>query len=218
MIRLEMELIKILFIGNSKTYRQNMPLIFKRLVEKSGRDIDINKATKPGASLLELYHETDTLKKINSTKWNYVIIQERTIKALQEDISEFRDGAIKLCELILKNNIDTKIIYNACGVYSDFNREEYETTNNHYEQIAKITNGEVCYQGSAFIEFHSHFPEIELYEDKQHPTFVGAYLSACCLYDTIYNRKSNEVEYFDVLNPKIAIDIQKVADEVILRK
>ncbi len=212
-----MKFMKILFIGNSKTYRQNMPLIFEKLVKKSGKDIYIDKATKPGASLLELYDETETLEKINSTKWDYVVIQERTIKSLQEDISEFKEGAIKLVNTILKNNNNTKIIYNACGVHSDFIVEEYETTNNHYEQIAKLTNGKVCYQGSAFIRFHNQFPKIELYEDKQHPTLVGAYLSACCLYDTIYNEKSNEIEYFDVLNPKIAIDIQNIADEVILK-
>lgn len=205
---------KILFIGNSKTYRQNMPLIFQRLVESSGKEIYVDKATKPGASLIELYDEAETLEKINSAKWNYVIIQERTIKALQEDISEFKDGAVKLVNAILKNNSTTKIIYNACGVYSDFVIEEYEATNKHYEQIAKLTNGKVCYQGNAFINFHNRFPEIELYEDKQHPSLVGAYLSACCLYNTIFNEKSSEVEYFDVLNPEIAINVQNIADEV----
>ena len=208
---------KILFIGNSKTYRQNMPLIFKRIVEKSGKDIYIDNVTKPGASLIELYNEVETLKKISSAKWNYVVIQERTIKALQEDISEFKEGAIKLANAILKNNSATKIIYQACGVHNDFVIEEYEATNKHYEQITKLTNGKVCYQGNAFINFHNHFPEIELYENKQHPTLVGAYLSACCLYNTIFNERSSEVEYFDVLNPEIAINVQNIADEVCYR-
>ena len=59
-----------------------MPLIFKRLVEKSGKEIFVDKSTKPGASLLELYNEKETLEKISSEKWDYVIIQERTIKVL----------------------------------------------------------------------------------------------------------------------------------------
>ena len=75
----------------------------------------------------------------------------------------------------------------------------------------------MCYQGNAFINFHNHFSEIELYEDKQHPTLVGAYLSACCLYNTIFNERSSKVKYFDVLNPKIAMDIQNIADEVYLK-
>lgn len=79
-----------------------------------------------------------------------------------------------------------------------------------------MTNGIVTYSGNEFINFHSKFPDIELYEDSRHPTLVGAYLSACCLYDTIYKKPSSEVQYYDVLNPKIAKDIQKVADETIL--
>ena len=208
---------KILFIGNSKTYRQNMPLIFKRLVEKSGKEIFVDKSTKPGASLLELYNEKETLEKISSEKWDYVIIQERTIKALIEDTSEFKEGATKLCDVILNNN-KTKIIYNACGVDNNFIKKEYEDTVKHYNQISKMTNAEVCYQAIAFINFHNKFPEIELYEDKKHPTIVGASLSACCLYDTIFKEPSSKINYFDVLNPKIAIDVQKIADEVILNK
>lgn len=207
---------KILFIGNSKTYRQNFPGIFKRMVEASGEKIYIDKATKPGASLIELYREQETLEKIISEQWDYVVIQERTIKALQEDTSEFEEGANNICHKITENNPKTKIIYNAVGVHCDFNIKEYETTNKHYEQMAKLTNGIVTYSGNAFINFHKKFPDMELYEDKQHPTLLGAYLSACCLYDTIYKKSSIEVQYYDVLNPKIAIDLQKVADETIL--
>ena len=209
---------KILFIGNSKKYRQNFPGIFKRMVEASDKEIYIDKATKPGASLTELYEEDETLEKIKSEKWDYAVIQERTIKSLQEDITEFQEGANNICAKIFENNPKTKIIYNAVGVHCDFNLEEYEITNKHYDQIAKTTNGIVCYSGNAFIKFHSQFPNIELYEDKQHPTLVGAYLSACCLYDTIYKQPSCHVQYYDVLNPKIAIDLQKVADETILNQ
>lgn len=208
---------KVLFIGNSKTYRQNFPGIFKRMVEATGEEIYIDKATKPGASLIELYQEAETLEKINSEKWDYVVIQERTIKSLQNDTSEFEEGATCLCNKIVENNSKTKIIYNAVGVYCDFNIEDYETTNKHYEQIAEKTNGTVTYSGSSFIKFNKKFPNIELFEDKQHPTLVGAYLSACCLYDTVFNKSSLNTHYYDVLNPEIAINLQKVADETILR-
>ena len=173
-----------------------------------------------GAVIYSLNNKTndETLEKIKSEKWDYAVIQERTIKSLQEDITEFQEGANNICAKIFENNPKTKIIYNAVGVHCDFNLEEYEITNKHYDQIAKTTNGIVCYSGNAFIKFHSQFPNIELYEDKQHPTLVGAYLSACCLYDTIYKQPSCHVQYYDVLNPKIAIDLQKVADETILNQ
>lgn len=80
-----------------------------------------------------------------------------------------------------------------------------------------MTNGVVTYSRNAFINFNRKFPDIELYEDKQHPTLVGAYLSACCLYNTIFNDSSVNTQYYDVLNPKIAMDLQRIADETIMR-
>ena len=188
------------------------------MVESIGQEICIDKATKPRSSLIELFQEPETLEKIKNEKWDYVVIHERTIKALQEDdISEFKEGSTSICNKIVENNPKTKIIYNAEGVYCDFNLEKYETTNKHYEQIAKMTNGVVTYSGNAFINFNRKFPDIELYEDKQHPTLVGAYLSACCLYNTIFNDSSVNTQYYDVLNPKIAMDLQRIADETIMR-
>jgi hypothetical protein len=208
---------KILFIGNSKTYRQNFPGIFKKLVEASGREIFIDKATKPGASLIDLYQEQEVLDKIKREKWDFVVIQERTIKALQDDITEFKQGATDICNEIINNNNETKIIYNSVGVYDDYNVEEYDTSSKHYEKIAELTNGVVCYSGTAYINFHHKFPNIELFEDRHHPTLVGAYLSACCLYNVIYNKPSVDVKYYDVLNNEIAVELQKVADEISIK-
>ena len=205
---------KILFIGNSKTYRQNMPNILKKLIEATGKEVYIDKATKPGASLIDLYNEKDTIEKINSNKWDYVVIQERTIKSLQEDTSEFEKGARDICDKILENYVETKIVYNAVGVYCDFNIEEYERTDKHYEEIAKITNGMDCYSGKAFIDFHRKFSDIDLFEDKQHPTLVGAYLTACCLYKLIYKEKLSSIDYYDVLNPDIAKNLQNLIDTI----
>lgn len=209
-----MESLKILFIGNSKTYRQNFPRILKNITNKSGKEVYIDKATKPGASLIELYEVPETIQKIRSQKWDYVVLQERTIKALQEDISEFEKGINCIYKEVKENSKETKIIYNAVWVSNNYSKEEQEKTNKHYEEMARKTDGILSYSGNAFIEFHNQFPDIELYEDEKHPSLAGAYLSACCLYDTIYRQKSEDTKYYDILNHEIAIKLQKVADEI----
>lgn len=209
-----MESLKVLFIGNSKTYRQNFLRIFKNMVSKSGKEVYIDKATKPGASLIELYEIPETVKKIKSQKWDYVILQERTIKALQDDISEFKEGVNCIYKKIKENSKDTKIIYNVVWISNSYNNEEQEKSNKHYEEIATKTDGILSYSGNAFMKFHSRFPDIELYEDEKHPSLAGAYLSACCLYDAVYQQKSEKVQYYDILNHEIAIKLQKVADEI----
>lgn len=66
------------------------------MVESIGQEICIDKVTKPRASLIELFQEPETLEKIKSENWDYVVIQERTIKALQDDISEFKEGSTSI--------------------------------------------------------------------------------------------------------------------------
>lgn len=195
-----MESLKILFIGNSKTYRQNFPRIFKNIANKSGKEVYIDKATKHGASLIELYGIPETIQKIKSQNWDYVVLQERTIKALQDDICEFEKGVNCICKEIKENSKETKIIYNAVWVSNNYSKEEQEKTNKHYEEMTRKTEGILSYSGNAFIEFHNQFPDLELYEDEKHPSLAGAYLSACCLYDTIYSQKSEDTKYYDILN------------------
>lgn len=156
----------------------------------------------------------ETIQKIKSQKWDYVVLQERTIKALQEDISEFEKGVNCIYKEVKENSKETKIIYNAVWVSNNYSKEEQEKTNKHYEEMARKTDGILSYSGNAFIEFHNQFPDIELYEDEKHPSLAGAYLSACCLYDTIYRQKSEDTKYYDILNHEIAIKLQKIADEI----
>lgn len=99
-------------------------------------------------------------------------------------------------------------------VSNNYSKEEQEKTNKHYEEMARKTEGILSYSGDAFIKFHTRFPDIELYEDEKHPSLAGAYLSACCLYDTIYRQKSEDTKYYDILNHEIAIKLQKIADEI----
>lgn len=206
--------LKILFIGNSKTYRQNFPNIFKNMANKTGKEVYIDKATKPGASLMELYKMPETIQKIKSHKWDYVVLQERTIKALQDDIEEFEKGVNCIYKEIKENSKETKIIYNVVWISNKYSKEEQEKTNKHYEEMANRTDGVLSYSGNAFMKFHSQFPDIELYEDEKHPSLAGAYLSACCLYNTVYKQKSRDIKYYDILNPEIAITLQKIADEI----
>lgn len=212
---MENENLKILFIGNSKTYRQNFPRIFEKIVINSGRKIYIDKVTKPGASLAELSAIQETMYKIKSERWDFVVLQERTIKALQDDISQFEQGVNRICKEINENCKATKIVFNVVWVSNDYSREEQNKTNKHYEQIAKKTNSILSYSGNCFLEFHKKFPDIELYEDEKHPSLAGAYLSACCLYNTIYKQQSKEIKYYDILNQKIAKELQIVADKIV---
>ncbi len=68
--------IKILFIGNSYLYNNNLPDIEYRLARASGIDVYIDAEIAMGQSVNRHIKAKSTWVKVNSRKWDYVIIQD----------------------------------------------------------------------------------------------------------------------------------------------
>lgn len=203
---------KILFIGNSLTYRQKFPHLFKNMVQQEGTKITVEQFAKPGISLLELSNLEELQSCIASKKWDAVVLQERTKMSLEDkEFEKFRIGANRIVEFIHINCKKTQIFYNVVWIGSNFDEEKQKDINQHYEIVAKQTNGKICYTGNAFLNCHNCYPEIDLFEDEKHPSLVGAYLSACCMYRAIYQKDPTKNRYEDVLNVEITKKLKEVA-------
>ena len=74
---------RILFIGNSFTYYNDMPsAIFARIAEQNGRDVTVDSVTVGGWSLIKYYEggeeHSATVRKALSEKPDIVILQEQS--------------------------------------------------------------------------------------------------------------------------------------------
>jgi len=69
------DVIKILFIGNSLTYTNDIPGLLERLAEKGSKHVFVDEITIPGAPLARHITNSPSLEKIRSQKWDYVILQ-----------------------------------------------------------------------------------------------------------------------------------------------
>ena len=109
---------KVLFLGNSYTAANELPLLVQGLAESSGHSIYVDKNTPGGYTLAfpangHLYNQT-SLDKINSEDWDYVVLQEQSQFPV---IDYFREnytfpGAHALDSLIkLNNNCSQTIFY-----------------------------------------------------------------------------------------------------------
>lgn len=168
----------ILFIGNSKTYYNNLPRKVYNLARLDGSaDIpNLNYAvvTKGGKTLEWFYEERATYKTtLLSNKWDYVVLQEQTGNALNDsNLDKFKDGANSLITYLKQNNVidqNTTIIYHATWVKAKESssatstydisklKEDQDKTNEHYravrDYVEQQTNikGKIAYSGSNFI-------------------------------------------------------------------
>ena len=225
--------IKILFIGNSLTYSNNMPKIFEELSLNSGKEVYVDQITPGGVSLG--FHSTnaETINKINEQKWDYVILQSSDIAAFY-DLYDHEIRIInKLKNHIKKNNNETKIIYMmVSGLRDGWTGRELngEIVHYTYKQYMKMIYDGTIYiadqcdviiapVGIAWEKVIDEKPEmkIKLFDtDGAHPALYGSYIIACTYFCTIFSEELNKTIQSIDIPDNIQIFFQLIVNLVIL--
>ena len=211
--KLPYENISVLFIGNSKTFYNELPTRVKDLSKSLGKNLTVASCTQGGRTLIETYESEDFRKKVKSRKWDYVVLQEQTDNSLSSSL--LKKGASQLVDYIRKNsNSNVKIIYDAWGIYNDFNEKQFDQAINSNEAARDETGGKIAYIAKALLKCHSEKPEVSLFCDEIHPTHEATYLAACCTYIAMFNESPCSLEYVYDLDQNLAYDLQTIAEEV----
>ena len=191
--------IKVLFIGNSFTYRNGVvefssgvPGIFDNVAEDLGYTVETYSITGPGWYLENHAKAGDTCGKqvdklLNATDdFDYVVLQDQSTVAF-ENYERFL-GGIKALQSKIENTQKNAQIYLYETWGSPFSANERKITVPEMEKLlrdAYTKAGEECgvpvsYIGKAFTDVYTHDKSINLYaSDNRHQGYPGAYLSAC---------------------------------------
>ena len=189
-----MKTYSILFIGNSYTFYSDMPTsIFKPLAESYGYYIEVQAITKGGYTLSQFADADNAYgKQVNealsgSKKYDYVILQEQSLRPANADAPKFHDAVRELAKKIRAIGA-TPILYKTWGRKSGCpTLEEYGWTNESmtnllsksYEYIGNELNIKVANVGNAFYKIYTNEADIDLYdEDMSHPSYSGSFLAA----------------------------------------
>ncbi|MEJ1935593.1 hypothetical protein WDZ92_35820, partial [Nostoc sp. NIES-2111] len=71
--------LRVLFLGNSYTYFNDLPGMVSKLAATSGgRKIDAKSVTRGGANLSELWSVTNGVETLRSGEWDVVVLQEQS--------------------------------------------------------------------------------------------------------------------------------------------
>ena len=238
----EQKPVKILFIGNSQTYYNNMPLIVEGLARADGMNYQVKSITGANYKLSQFAttgnaYNTEIVNTLTSDKWDFVILQEQRV-SIMEDLESTKKAITTLKELIDKSGAKT-IIYAAQGdyngrdftingtsIYYDNNTLQYYMNKYNYS-LGNFFNCPVAPAGLNYSRCINEYPEISLYNaDMIHPSISGSYLSACTIYQAIseksaYNNQFLPGSTYDTgnvlksLNEENAVKLQNIADAVL---
>lgn len=228
---------RVLFLGNSYTFYNDLPNMFRQLSASGGYNVLADSVTKSGGSLIYFSDKESNLELTKSkvaaifneklkSKWDYVVLQEQSsIPAIPEERdNEMYPMVRELNEKITNNGAQT-MLFMTWGYKDGYKEIGYETFEDMQEAlrigymgIAEELSLPVSPVGLAFLRAKQEDKNINLWADENsHPTVEGSYLAACVFYAKIFNKNPIGLSYTAELTKKDAKFLQKVAAETVLK-
>ena len=229
---------KVLFLGNSYTFFNDLPLQFESLAIAGGFSVSVDWSTPGGCTLSNpsnghLYTET-SLEKINAEEWNYVILQEQSQYPVIPywQANYFYTGAAELDSLIKSDgNCSQTMMFMTwgrrdggmqcngghCSIdFVDFNHMT-DSMASSYLGIGNALDIPVSPVGIAWKNALAEDETLPLFHnDGSHPSEEGTYLAACTFYAAIFHESPVGLDYYYTLPESTATFLQQIAASTVL--
>jgi hypothetical protein len=189
--------LRVLFIGNSYTYFNNLPQMVAELSKSASKQkpIDAEMFTVGGSTLKSLWESGKALDVLKRSKWDYVVLQEQSTlgpapmvngEVRINDPKTFHEFARQFDAEIKKAGAKTVF-------YLTWARQNAPQTQaaltDAYLSIAKELNAIAAPAGIAWQTAMKVRPDFALHViDKSHPNPAGSYLAACVFYASLYGK------------------------------
>ena len=165
---------KVLFIGNSHTYFNDMPYLFAGLCAARGVNVQPTMLTRGGECLKNHAVSEQVLFNIRYGEYDLCVLQE--VESAFPGEEEYRQSLDKLLEY-------TRAARLPVGLYENFAPEGKPERQQYLSDIVQRAGRElqlpVAKAGSAFALCQKEHPEIDLYfTDRRHASPAGSYLVA----------------------------------------
>lgn len=215
---------KVLFLGNSYTYVNNLPQMVHDVALSAGDTLIFDSHTPGGYQLVDHFQDPVSQSKIMAGGWDFVILQGQSQEPVIQ-MSQFYSGANALYNLVKQ--------FNTCAVvmpYMTWGRKNGDATNCaqfpvmctyqsmdstlrvRYMSITAALNAEVSPVSAVWKYIRQNHPSMELYQpDESHPSPEGTYAAACCFYAAIFKKNPSQISYDAGLNPADALIIRNAA-------
>ncbi|MCC6124605.1 MAG: hypothetical protein IT426_06570 [Pirellulales bacterium] len=182
------EPLKILFLGNSFTYANDMPHILQGLAASRGRRLDVAMHAPGGCTLEKHWQDGKAAELIESKKWDVVVLQESSTGPI-ENLKGMKEYAGKLHEHVKKQGARTVL-------FETWARQDKMATTRRialaYEETAKELGAAVAPVGLAWQKARAGNKPFTLHAaDKNHPNELGSYLAACVFFAALVDPKTD---------------------------
>lgn len=234
---------RILFLGNSLVFFNDLPGVLEQLMKAAGKEVYVQSVTKGSATISDFTDESTVvgqkaLPLLQNERWDYVIIEpSRRITPFEATVREAElASAKKIREYALRAGGDV-LLYSVWGNNNGKVHEFYAESPIRIERVAthpmerkahtaflQRTNAafsvelggvKIAEVGYAFENLICAHPEINPYHaDHRHPCPEGTYLAACVIYETIFGESVKPIPF--TLDLPASDILKEIADATVL--
>jgi len=219
---------KVLFIGNSITYFNDMPQTFEAIANSKFDTTSVTVYAPGGTGFINHVNDSNVYNHFKTGDWDYVVLQPGSNESpgYSESIASTLQRARQLTDSILYYNPCAKIVYYEIS-YGDWGNtvanliqynETMELIKSNLTQLADSTQQCFAPVGEALKTAWNENQEVMLWggTGDVHPNDKGSYITACTFYASIFNKPSFGTTVLGGLSPQEASQYQTLADTTVL--
>jgi hypothetical protein len=226
--------LNLLFLGNSYTAANNLSAMVSDMANNAGDSIKQSNVTGGGQTLWNhASGNSPSMNEINTGLWDVIVLQE------QSQIPSFTEAEVETYFYPAVKYLDSAILAaNPCAktmLYMTWGRKYGDNMNcpnwppvctyngmdsllkKRYLKAAHDNGNIVSPVGAVWHYLRNKHPEIELYEpDNSHPSFIGTYTTAACMYTTLFKKSPQNFNVKYHLDDSTILKIKNAIDSVVL--
>ena len=219
--------LRVLFVGNSFTFKNSLPALVHDLAagDPGAAPILSVEYAAPGWSLQEADKDDGLRKLLQEVHWDVVVLQEKSwLLSLPEERwrHETYPGARDLHEKISAAGARIVLFMTWGYVRGDRRDVPHDTYTamqarlaDGYSKLGSELGAQVAPAGLAWAEALRRQPSLDLWAgDGQHPGRLGSYLAACVFYAMLSGREPAQSRFTAGIQPAQARLLQQVAGEL----
>jgi hypothetical protein len=220
------ESLRVLLVGNSLTYYNDLPAMVSGIAESAELDWDVHSVTIGGASLEDHMQNGTAPRLLADERWDVVVLQQGP-STLPESRVSLRQGTAAFRPLVQRAGGRVALYevwpdstWSANRFVSDFDR-----VRDTYALAARDVNGIFLPAGEAWRTAWANRPQFQFYgPDAFHPSAAGSYLAALTIVGGISGKSlagvtgyltSSTGQVLVNLPPGPARELQEAADQAV---
>jgi hypothetical protein len=183
--------LKLLFIGNSFTARNDLPSLITRLAAKHGTTIEHRLISAGGASLRAHWNADVAKQAIQDGDYNYVVLQEQSTLPVK-NAKRMHENVRLFDETVRAAGAKTLLYMTWARLNAP---QSQQAIADAYTDIGRELGATVVPVGTAWQSFLREHDQPVLYDrDGSHPTLAGSYLAVCVFFAVLFKESPSGID------------------------